>query len=84
MSVPKIAQLKFAVRDNVLLPLEETRHGQLELQQAFMRLNKRKFIDYLVEIDFMNVKRIWVAKKPIIGGNRYNLSTESVEVQIFI
>lgn len=31
IQVPKIAQLKIAVKDNMLLPHEETRHGQIEL-----------------------------------------------------
>ena len=54
----KLAQIKFSIRGNRLLNYEETREKQKALQLA----ERRTFTDYLLELDFENIKTVWICR----------------------
>jgi hypothetical protein len=60
--VHKLAQIKFSIIGDPLLKYEETRTSQLKLQQDSLSQRQNKFVDYLLELDFTNIKSVWINK----------------------
>lgn len=61
-AVHKLAQIKFAVHNNGLLKYEETRQNQLKLQLEDAKSKRMPFADYLLELNFDNIKSLWISK----------------------
>lgn len=72
-SVHKSVQIKMSVHNNSLLKYEETRDKQLQLQLDDAKIRRSSFADYLLELDFDNIKSLWISKsKPRDGGKDHH------------
>ena len=62
--------MKFSVKDNHLLKYEETRKNQIDLQNK--EFKGKSFTDYLLELDFENIKTMWISKRPVTKMSHRN------------
>jgi len=60
--VHKLAQIKLSIHNNSLLKYEETREKQVQLQLDEAKTKRNPFSDYLCEINFDNIKTVWICK----------------------
>jgi len=60
--VHKLAQIKLSIHNNSLLKYEETREKQVQLQLDDAKTKRNPFSDYLCEINFDNIKTVWICK----------------------